>query len=238
MNPDYPDHAYIGYTVNLSRRIRQHNGQIANGAHRTSKKKPWRVVCFVGGFANHVAGLQFEWNWTYPTDSVILRDQVSGKPFGRHNLVRYSLSVLNVMLASPPWSLQPLTLHWVTPDPYRAVTPVTPAQQIPVTCGPLDKCIFLRDATEAELLSPTAEPHACMVCSGDFTTHDIIGCPLCTMTAHPECLAAWILRQEPDGLIPTTFTCIACRQEVSWPDCIRRSYRVIGGAGRVEVDSD
>ena len=42
VNPRYKGHTYIGYTVNPSRRIKQHNGGVdKGGAHKTSRKKPW-----------------------------------------------------------------------------------------------------------------------------------------------------------------------------------------------------
>ncbi len=37
---------YVGFTVNPKRRLRQHNGEIINGAKRTSKKRPWYVLTF------------------------------------------------------------------------------------------------------------------------------------------------------------------------------------------------
>lgn len=58
---------YVGATVNLDRRLRQHNGEIKGGAHATTSKvtkgKTWKRVCHVSGFPDWTATLQFEWRW-------------------------------------------------------------------------------------------------------------------------------------------------------------------------------
>lgn len=58
---------YIGATVNLDRRLRQHNKEIKGGAIATSKKvlkgEIWRRHCYVSGFPTWQAALQFEWRW-------------------------------------------------------------------------------------------------------------------------------------------------------------------------------
>lgn len=68
---------YIGATVDLNRRLRQHNGEIKGGAKRTTTKvsndKLWHRVCYVSQFPNWSAALQFEWRWKqisrkYPTN--------------------------------------------------------------------------------------------------------------------------------------------------------------------------
>jgi predicted GIY-YIG superfamily endonuclease len=56
---------YVGATVNLERRIRQHNKELVGGAVATSNKVVkglmWNMVCYVSGFPDWIATLQFEW---------------------------------------------------------------------------------------------------------------------------------------------------------------------------------
>jgi structure-specific endonuclease subunit SLX1 len=58
---------YVGATVDLERRLRQHNKEIAGGAHATGMKvnrgEEWVRACHVSGFPNWQAALQFEWRW-------------------------------------------------------------------------------------------------------------------------------------------------------------------------------
>lgn len=51
---------YVGYTVNLNRRIRQHRGEIKGGAVYT-RKQNMNVLFYVEGFQNKREALQFEW---------------------------------------------------------------------------------------------------------------------------------------------------------------------------------
>ena len=58
---------YIGATVDLERRLRQHNKEIKGGAHATSiqvlKGEIWTRAAHVSGFPDWQAALQFEWRW-------------------------------------------------------------------------------------------------------------------------------------------------------------------------------
>ena len=57
-------HTYVGATVDLDHRLRQHNGEICGGAKATAKcPGGWQRLCHVEGFANEGAALQFEWAW-------------------------------------------------------------------------------------------------------------------------------------------------------------------------------
>jgi structure-specific endonuclease subunit SLX1 len=55
---------YVGATVDIHRRLRQHNGEISGGAKATSGKA-WKRVCYVTGFPHERAALQFEWAWKH-----------------------------------------------------------------------------------------------------------------------------------------------------------------------------
>lgn len=61
------DATYVGATVDLDRRLRQHNKEISGGAHATSAKvakgEVWTRACHVAGFPDWPAALQFEWRW-------------------------------------------------------------------------------------------------------------------------------------------------------------------------------
>jgi structure-specific endonuclease subunit SLX1 len=73
---------YVGATVDLDRRLRQHNKEICGGAKATGKKvskgQTWRRICYVSGFPDWQSTLQFEWRWKQITrklerDEPILR---------------------------------------------------------------------------------------------------------------------------------------------------------------------
>jgi structure-specific endonuclease subunit SLX1 len=58
---------YVGATIDLERRLRQHNKEIKGGAHATSIKvaqgEIWTRAAYVSGFPDWQATLQFEWRW-------------------------------------------------------------------------------------------------------------------------------------------------------------------------------
>ena len=60
---------YVGATVNLDHRLRQHNGEIRGGAHATHMKvaegHAWERVCHIRGFPDWRTALQFEWAFKF-----------------------------------------------------------------------------------------------------------------------------------------------------------------------------
>ena len=60
---------YVGATVDLDHRLRQHNKEIKGGAHATSMKvakgETWHRACHVSEFPDWSSALQFEWRWKH-----------------------------------------------------------------------------------------------------------------------------------------------------------------------------
>lgn len=60
---------YIGATVNLNHRLRQHNCEIKGGAIATTRKVKkglsWKRVCYIEHFPSWKSALQFEWAWKF-----------------------------------------------------------------------------------------------------------------------------------------------------------------------------
>lgn len=58
---------YIGATVNLDRRLRQHNKEIVGGAKatgiRVAQGLTWRRACYISGIPEWRSALQIEWRW-------------------------------------------------------------------------------------------------------------------------------------------------------------------------------
>lgn len=60
-------YTYIGATVDLDKRIRQHNKEIKGGARATSIKvnngEIWSYVCYIENCPTWTTALQCEWRW-------------------------------------------------------------------------------------------------------------------------------------------------------------------------------
>jgi predicted GIY-YIG superfamily endonuclease len=53
---------YVGFSTNVDRRLRQHNGELQGGA-RATHGSSWNRIITVTGFPTQQAALQFEWKW-------------------------------------------------------------------------------------------------------------------------------------------------------------------------------
>ncbi|KAJ7513537.1 hypothetical protein O6H91_23G003600 [Diphasiastrum complanatum] len=111
-NPRSKGLTYIGFTVNPCRRIRQHNGEIANGAWRTKRKRPWEMVLCVHGFPTKINALQFEWAWQHPKRSLAVREAAAKLKSLRG--VKGKIQLVFAMLNLPAWSSLKLTVQFLS----------------------------------------------------------------------------------------------------------------------------
>jgi len=60
---------YIGATVDLDHRLRQHNKELVGGAVQTSRKvaqgETWRRHCYIKNLPDWKTALQVEWAWKF-----------------------------------------------------------------------------------------------------------------------------------------------------------------------------
>mmetsp|Transcript_20169 Transcript_20169/g.24451 ORF Transcript_20169/g.24451 Transcript_20169/m.24451 type:complete len:172 (+) Transcript_20169:116-631(+) len=100
---------YVGFTNNPMRRIRQHNGEIKNGAKRTTRHRPWEFVLVVVGFPTKFSALSFEWAWQHSQASRMFSQTVkqqlkttSYRKIGGKQSVKRKLIELTYMLTACP----------------------------------------------------------------------------------------------------------------------------------------
>lgn len=58
---------YVGSSVDVARRLRQHNGERSGGARYTHRDRPWTRLAVVRGFREAREALCFEWRWKRAT---------------------------------------------------------------------------------------------------------------------------------------------------------------------------
>ena len=86
---------YVGATVDLERRLRQHNKEIKGGAHATSAKvlkgETWIRAAHIEGFPDWNSALQFEWRWKHITRQI----SISVHPLHRRMIALKKLLALD-----------------------------------------------------------------------------------------------------------------------------------------------
>jgi len=101
---------YVGATVDLNRRLRQHNKEIKGGAHATGVKvaqgESWTRAAHVSGFPDWPAALQFEWRW----------EQLSRKyPVKMNPLERRMTALKDLLALERPTSKAIAYSEWSSP---------------------------------------------------------------------------------------------------------------------------
>jgi len=108
---------YIGATIDLNRRLRQHNKEIKGGALRTGMKvsqgETWVRAAHVSGFPDWQAALQFEWRWK----------QISRKlPISMVPLERRMLALKHLLELPQSTAKATPYIEWLSPPQIRVET--------------------------------------------------------------------------------------------------------------------
>lgn len=248
------NHAYIGFTVDPAKRIRQHNGEIEGGAKKTSFKRPWEMVLSVYGFPSQVAALRFEWAWQNPKESLITRDVASAlRAVGRQEQIPCKIRVLYEILSVPPFSRFPLQIAFFTqayhvylkgcPPPPRHMSVrvlqggpgelyrYDPSHLLPrpLHAVPMqdDDLASLCDLCKMPLFERGAEHHEEHVCPLGCSHVECVHDD-CFLRSHVKCLALHMLKEQGEDaeeLVPTWGKCPICQEKLVWGEIVAEKQK-------------
>mmetsp|Transcript_26858 Transcript_26858/g.55733 ORF Transcript_26858/g.55733 Transcript_26858/m.55733 type:complete len:351 (-) Transcript_26858:116-1168(-) len=239
---------YIGFTMDPSRRLRQHNGEITAGANRTKRWRPWQMILCVWGFPSKVLALQFEFAWQHPNVCRNVRDKVEHLEFcqmsrnGRQRPVfgvMQNLQVLIEMLKTTPYSRLPLRLHFLDQGVRAALPKMPAAQALPthlnISHGTFDD--LERQCHEAMMVIPVTSS-VCAKCSETWKPGDrLVSCPHCECPLHVVCAATLCSKStNTKKLMPDEpAECPKCTRSSEWMVLVR-SHRTLPNSPEMPQD--
>ncbi|KAI0703046.1 hypothetical protein BC835DRAFT_1263322 [Cytidiella melzeri] len=259
---------YIGSTPNPPRRIRQHNGELVQGAWKTKHHRPWVMQMIVHGFPSRLAALQFEWAWQHPYISRHLRHE-SGSPRFKRGMkgMRHNILVACGMVAAHPYNTWPLRVKLFTKEAHKlwnvAATSVnlppgfTASVELEGVDGRSGEAGSGRTApidvtdsafVQTHLRKTAGIPSNCLCTICHKQVHVVQQplenalCPTdkCTAVSHLACLAEAFLgaSRTSTGMIPRGGDCRSCGKFTLWGDIIRGCYRRDAGGAIVEEEEE
>lgn len=110
LQSDIKKNTYVGATVNLDRRLRQHNKIIKGGAIYTTSKvvngETWDRIVYISGFPTWNAALQFEWKWKNMGRKIKIKDPLEKRMLALKQLLSLNQSTRKSIPFSL-WSTKP-----------------------------------------------------------------------------------------------------------------------------------
>lgn len=107
---------YVGATMDVDHRLRQHNGQLVGGAHATTMRvqhgETWRRVVYVSGFPDWIAALQFEWRWKQLSRKSKLKRPLERRHEALHTLLSLERPTTKA-IPYAEWPSGPPQLHYL-----------------------------------------------------------------------------------------------------------------------------
>ncbi|KZO89778.1 hypothetical protein CALVIDRAFT_559051 [Calocera viscosa TUFC12733] len=242
---------YIGTTTDPARRLRQHNGELTQGARKTSLDRPWIMSMLVHGFPSKLHALQFEWALQHPWKSRHLAHHFP-TIIGRSKLPRI-VSVVRTMVSSPTYHAWPLHVTLLDAHAVEAWKAAADTSgKLPAGCKVTTKKLRVTKAGAQDVskagfdiadvkfrdimlgnqirVEGLARHPKCSICrekvdvSQPLTT---ASCPSdgCTSVSHIDCLGRdFASHASHDPLLPRSGKCNQCKTTVLWGDVIRGCY--------------
>ncbi|NXR70750.1 SLX1 endonuclease, partial [Rhadina sibilatrix] len=144
---------------------------------------------------------QFEWAWQHPSASHRLLTPPLRRP--REQPISFALRLLPRLLRAPPWSRLPLKIRWLRPS--RPALELAPPPHVVEEEGAGLPRLKRKKRRGQEVGVAT---DGCGLCD-EVQATPLLRCPrpLCSMAAHPPCLARLFLAPEPRQLLPVGGAC-------------------------------
>ncbi|ETP27002.1 hypothetical protein F441_00430 [Phytophthora nicotianae CJ01A1] len=214
--------SYIGFTVAPTRRIRQHNGELVNGAKRTRKFRPWEMIAVVHGFPSKFRALQFEWVWQHPQVSKISKTHLEylhgSRGFGTPRSVKRKLVEMLEIINLEPFKGLNLTVSF-TSDEIHNTARALGTRYAAVHCETRALETFAGVENEDTVSK-------CFICevklyseleSGDGN-QNVVGCyhSGCEMCCHTPCLNDHFRSINDDDGEANSGECPECQQLLAW----------------------
>ncbi|KAG4045876.1 hypothetical protein JG687_00012660 [Phytophthora cactorum] len=214
--------SYIGYTVVPTRRIRQHNGELANGAKRTRKFRPWEMIAVVHGFPSKFRALQFEWVWQHPQVSKISKTHLEflrgSRGLGAPRSVKRKLVEMLEMVNLEPFKGLNLTVSFTSDEIHNTARGLG-ARYAAAHCETRALETFLgvdKGTTGSKCF--ICELELCTESQSGEDTLNIVWCyhEDCEMCCHAPCLVGHFrsMREEDDEV--DSGECPECQQVLDW----------------------